>query len=93
MKKEQMCEYSEKRPGSQSDLKFRQREGLRSAIPEEVPKAQRVTCPTCGRRMQAWLSVGYDGDDIRHLVPPHKKKGWWKKRTRKKEKRMAPRGK
>lgn len=38
----------------------------------------RVTCPECGRRMMGWVAIGYD-DNLRCIVPRHRKKAWWKK--------------
>lgn len=42
-------------------------------------RRKRVTCPVCGRRMRGWVASGYD-DELRYIVPQHKRKGWWKKR-------------
>lgn len=88
-KQSEMCPYFEKT--GKSDLRWRS--GGHGDALKEMPPAQRVQCPACGRRMKAWLSVGYDACCVHQLIPPHKRKDWWKKPKKRVEKRMAPRGK
>lgn len=47
--------------------------------PQGKVAPKRVTCPKCGRRIMARVSVDHDGINLIYSIPPHKKKGWWKK--------------
>lgn len=41
-------------------------------------RRKRVACPVCKRRLVARVAVGYD-DELRYVVPKHKRKRWWRK--------------
>lgn len=51
-------------------------------------KRPKVTCPKCGRRMDASIYVCHDGCCLIWFIPAgHKIKGWWKKREKDKQKK------
>lgn len=76
---DKMCPYFDEKRGASVDDRGRACHAVHDSKDVKKLQRKRVTCPVCGRRLMGWIAVGYD-DELRLVVPPHKKKGWWKKR-------------
>ena len=63
---------------SNPDREFTWWQAQAGMLPKGI-KRSRVTCPKCGRRMDAGIYVCHDGCCLIWVIPAgHKVKGWWK---------------
>lgn len=76
-KNDRMCLYYDKDRGASVKDRMRVYHVVYSQVDVRKLRRCRVVCPACKRRMRGWVAVGYD-DELRYVVPKHKRKRWWR---------------
>jgi len=75
---DKMCQYHDEKRGVPVEDRSGTGHAVYPCADVKSLRKRRVKCPECGRRMSGWVAVGYD-DELRLVVPPHKRKKWWKR--------------